>query len=293
MKILFRADSSSTIGTGHIMRDLVLATQYPDSQIIFATQDLEGNLNAKIVESGYQVKNLLSNDLEELVQVVNEFQIEMIVIDHYGIDYAFEKVLKEETNIKIMVLDDTYEKHYCDILLNHNIYADANKYRNLVPNNCELRCGSQYTLLREEFIKEKQKKTIFLAMGGADHSNMNIKILEVLKEFKNIEVHVVTTVANKHLEELKSYAKDLEWIILHINSNQLGKLMKKSDFAIITPSVTANEAYFMELPFIAIQTADNQSEMVEFLEKNEYPVLKTFDPTVLYHAIKPFWVVYK
>jgi len=36
--ILFRADSSSTIGTGHIMRDLVLAKQFQDAHIIFATQ---------------------------------------------------------------------------------------------------------------------------------------------------------------------------------------------------------------------------------------------------------------
>ena len=45
MNILFRADSSSTIGTGHIMRDLVLATQYKDANITFVTQNLDGNIN--------------------------------------------------------------------------------------------------------------------------------------------------------------------------------------------------------------------------------------------------------
>jgi len=37
--ILFRADSSSTIGTGHIMRDLVLAQKYAKKgyKIIFGT----------------------------------------------------------------------------------------------------------------------------------------------------------------------------------------------------------------------------------------------------------------
>ena len=40
MNILVRADSSSYIGTGHIMRDLVLAKQYLNENIIFATQDL-------------------------------------------------------------------------------------------------------------------------------------------------------------------------------------------------------------------------------------------------------------
>lgn len=44
MNILFRADSSSTIGTGHIMRDLVLAKQYSDDKIVFATQELDGNI---------------------------------------------------------------------------------------------------------------------------------------------------------------------------------------------------------------------------------------------------------
>jgi len=37
--ILFRADSSSTIGIGHIMRDLVLATQYPKSNITILRRD--------------------------------------------------------------------------------------------------------------------------------------------------------------------------------------------------------------------------------------------------------------
>jgi spore coat polysaccharide biosynthesis predicted glycosyltransferase SpsG len=50
MNILVRADASSTIGTGHIMRDLVLVMQYPNSSIVFATQKLDGNLNSKILE---------------------------------------------------------------------------------------------------------------------------------------------------------------------------------------------------------------------------------------------------
>ncbi|HIP11896.1 MAG TPA: UDP-2,4-diacetamido-2,4,6-trideoxy-beta-L-altropyranose hydrolase, partial [Arcobacter sp.] len=32
--MLFRADSSSQIGTGHIMRDLVLAKQFKNANII-------------------------------------------------------------------------------------------------------------------------------------------------------------------------------------------------------------------------------------------------------------------
>jgi len=289
--ILFRADSSSTIGTGHIMRDLVLASQYKELNIIFATQNLEGNVNAKIVEANYKLKILESNSIEELDALIEKLEIDFLVIDHYKIDYAFEKQLKvQNPKLKILSFDDTYEEHYCDILLNHNISADEERYKDLVPNFCELRCGSDYILLREEFITEKRKKTILLAMGGADSANLNIRILKVLETFSNIKVHVITTTANKNLDALKTFSENRVWVQLHVNSNSMAKLMKQSDFAIITPSVTANEAYYMEIPFIAIKTAENQEDMYEYLVKHDYLTLKKFDETKLKELIESMFI---
>lgn len=290
MNILFRADSSSTIGTGHIMRDLVLAKQYSDDKIVFATQELDGNINHKIKEAGHSLEILNSNSVKELIELVKKHSIGLVVIDHYGIDYKYEKKLKKRTGVEILSFDDTYEKHHCDILLNHNIYAKKRKYRGLVPKSCELRCGSKYTLLRDEFIEEKEKKrkvknskvkTVFVAMGGADHSNINIKILRVLGKFDNLKVNLVTTTANKNLEELQEYVKEIKWINLHVNSNKIAKLMAKSDFAIVTPSVTLNEIYFMEIPFIAIKTAQNQDDMYRYLKKKKHFAMSKFTKTKL------------
>ena len=301
MNILIRADSSSYIGTGHIMRDLVLAKKFSKDQIIFATQDLEGNINHKIKESNYNIEILNNNNFEELNKLIKKLNIDMIIIDHYEINYDFEKKLKEQNSkLKIFVFDDTYEKHYCDILLNHNIYADEKKYRNLVPKDCELKCGTNYTLLREEFLeakkqkqtikKENRLKTLFIAMGGTDHKNLNITILKNIKIVckKNIKVNLVTTTANRNLEKLKRYCKDKEWINLHINSKEVANLMNQSDFAIITPSVTANEAYFLNLPFIAIKTAKNQKQMYKFLKRNNYFILKKFNESGLKKYLKLF-----
>ncbi len=81
----------------------------------------------------------------------------MLIIDHYGIDYNYEKELKAKNlKLKIMALDDTYEKQYCDILLNHNIYAKTEKYKDLVPKWCEIRCGEQIYSVRDEFLQEKE-----------------------------------------------------------------------------------------------------------------------------------------
>lgn len=295
MNILVRADSSSNIGTGHIMRDLVLAKQYKNQNIIFATQDLVGNINHKIIEAGYKIELLKSNDFEELNDLIKKLNIDMVIIDNYDIDYNFEKKLKEvNSSLKIFVLDDTYEKHFCDILLNHNIYADEKKYKNKVPKHCKLRCGAKYTLLRDEFLEakkaknrvNKKNKIIFLGLGGADHKNLNIKILKVLEKFKKfLKVNLVTTTANKNLEELKEYCKDKKWINLQINSNEVAKLMIKSDFAIVTPSVTANEIFYLDLPMITIKTAKNQKEMYKYLKKQGYSSMIKLDKRLLEKSI--------
>lgn len=286
--ILFRADSSSTIGTGHIMRDLVLADQLKDGNITFATQKLAGNICHKIEEKQYSIEFLSSNDFKELDVLIKKLAIDMIVIDHYGIDDTFEKQLKTQNPmLKIMVLDGTYKKHYCDILLNHNLYAQVQKYKDLVPKNCELRCGGAYTLLREEFTIEKQKGrqntsnpeklNVLIVMGGSDHSNLNIKILNVLKKFPNIHAHVVTTSANQYLEELQDFIFNKDKITLHVNTSQIATLMNRADVAIVTPSVTLNEIYFIGVLFIAIQTANNQGYGVEYLIKHNKYVLRGFD----------------
>ncbi len=298
MNIIIRADSSSNIGTGHIMRDLVLAKQYKNENIIFATQDLVGNIKHKIIEAGYKIELLKSNDFEELNDLIKRLNIDMIIIDNYDIDYNFEKKLKEDnSSLKFFVLDDTYEKHFCDILLNHNIYANKKNYKKKVPENCELRCGSRYILLRDEFLEAKKAKkrvkkknqTIFLGLGGADHKNLNIKILKVLEKFKkSLKINLVTTTANKNLEELKGYCKDKKWINLQINSNEVAKLMSKSDFSIVTPSVTANEIFYLDLPMIAIKTAKNQNQMHKYLNKKGYFTMKKFDKQKLNKYLKRF-----
>ncbi|WP_415249812.1 UDP-2,4-diacetamido-2,4,6-trideoxy-beta-L-altropyranose hydrolase [Sulfurimonas sp.] len=292
--ILFRADSSSNIGIGHIMRDLVLAKQYPDASITFATLPLKGNINNKILDAGHNVVHLLSNNKKELVSLIKELQIDLLIIDHYDINYEIEKYIKEKTEVKIFILDDTYEKHYCDILLNHNIGANEKKYKTLIPKSCELRCGGNYTLLRDEFYKEKYRKykknnnitKIFIAMGGTDSANLNVKILKILKLFENLQVNLITTSSNKNLKDLRNYIKNKKWIKLHVDSKSIAKLMKKSNFAILTPSVSVNEAYFMNLPFIAIKTAKNQEYLCKYLKKKKYMVIDKFKKNKLAQFIQ-------
>lgn len=282
-KILIRADSSSTIGTGHIYRNLVLASRYKNAHISFAMQELEGNIKQKILDAGHKVILLQSNTIKELNKTIKSHKPDLLIIDNYQIHYKDEKKIKKKNpHLKMLVLDDTYQEHYCDILLNHNIYADKKKYKNLVPKNCEIRCGKKHTLLRDEFLKEKQrdktakKKNILIAMGGADSANLTKPILKSLKKLPKIPINIVTTSANKNLTTLRKYIKNKVWITLHINATNMASLMNKSSFAIITPSVSANEIHYLDKRFLAIKTASNQKYMYKYLKNNGFLVLKKF-----------------
>jgi len=277
MNVVFRVDSSSQIGLGHLMRCLVLAEQYKEDGIIFATQDLEGNANDKIINKGYELIALNDNSADELVRNIKELDAGMVVFDHYGIDNKFEKLIKERTGITILSLDDTYEEHYCDILLNHNIYADNARYKSLVPEFCEIRCGSEYTLIRDEFKKieikkrpiNKDRPVIFVSLGGSDINNVGLAVLAMLTEFNHLVVNLATTSSNKNIKELQGFALQHQNINICINCN-VAEMMNQSDFAIITPSVIAYESMYLDLPFLAIQTADNQRYISEYLESHNF-----------------------
>lgn len=280
------------------MRDLVLASNFKNDYILFATRELEGNINHKISENSYDLHILKTNDLDELDDLIKNKNINYLIIDNYSIDYNFEeKIKKLNPSLKILSFDDTYERHYCDELLNHNICADEKKYKNLVPNNCKIMCGKKYTLLRDEFLelknisKKTQSITFFIAMGGADHKNKNIKILKVLKKIKkekyhNIHANIVTTQANKNLNELIKFCKNKKWIKLFINSKSIASIMVNSSIAIVTPSVTINEICYLNMPLIAIKTASNQIDMYNYLKKrNKNYVLKKFNKNELENKI--------
>jgi len=297
-KILFRSDSSSQIGHGHIMRDLVLAKGLQKNyEVMFAAQNLMGNINNKIVSNNLFLHTLASNSLNELIEVIQKYQIDIIIFDCYSIDYYFEKEIKNKTGVQVVSMDDDYQKHYCDIVLNHNPGAKSNKYEALTPNDCLKLCGIRYTLIRNEFrdIRHKpginrrrntRELNVLVMMGGSDPKNITHKIACELSKNKQYALHLITTSSNENIKLLQRLANKNKNIILHVNAQNVSLLMQESDIAIISPSVTAAEALYMRLPFIAVKTAENQHEIYKYLKQKRLHVIEFYQKNRLEIAIK-------
>ncbi|MCH9813714.1 MAG: UDP-2,4-diacetamido-2,4,6-trideoxy-beta-L-altropyranose hydrolase [Epsilonproteobacteria bacterium] len=276
MNILIRADASSNIGTGHVMRDLVLAKQFENAQVIFATQNLAGNINQKIVDDGYQIINLQSNCKDELLEHIKKLAIDLLIIDHYAIDATYEYDVRQRSGVKILSFDDTYEKHYCDYLLNQNIYAKRSAYTKLVPDFCTLFCGLDFALLRDEFHQchkhpkvLKKEITVLLSLGGSDVKNISAFVIDAIKDLENIKIQVVLGASNPHVARLQREFAHIQNIELIVNTNSMAALMAQADIGIIAAGSSTIEGLFMHLPMITIQSAENQSLIVKALsEKN-------------------------
>ncbi|TQR33825.1 UDP-2,4-diacetamido-2,4,6-trideoxy-beta-L-altropyranose hydrolase [Campylobacter sp. MIT 99-7217] len=264
MKVLIRSDSSSKIGYGHIKRDLILAKQYED--VSFACLDLQGSL---IDEIPYPTFVLENESMTCLVELILEEKFDFFINDCYSLSYEDERYIKQVTKAKILSFDDEIKPHYCDILLNVNAYAKAQFYKDLVPKDCELRCGFAYALVGDEFYEEARlvREKIydhFICLGGTDVKNLSAQIADKLP--KDEKIFIATSSANLNLSSLQEFVHKRSNIALGVDIKNIAKLMNESKKLIITASSLVNEALILKAKFKAICVAKNQEKLAHWLK---------------------------
>ncbi len=275
---LFRFEASPLIGAGHAIRSCVLADA--------------------LIEQGWICKIVTTAETYEFIHGLNRFDriepeifyknpscCDLLIVDNYELDQKYEKHFRSCAK-KIMVIDDlANKKHDCDILLDQTYGRDANDYKTLVPEYCKVLAGSDYVLLRKEFIQlrskalEKRHKTteikrILVSMGGSDPENYTLKVLEMIKQsgFSGA-IDIVLGFASQNAEVIKNYINDLSnECSIYVNAD-MPKLMYEADLAIGAAGSSVWERCCLGLPQYLIQTADNQSLIINMLS---YPDFKKF-----------------
>lgn len=305
MKIVFRVDSGFHMGIGHVMRCLTLASELKknnheiifiiknhlgfDSELInkkFMTYVLEKGVRTDLsYESKKDYRNWLGetwqDDLIQTNKILTQIGlVDLVIVDHYALDESYERKLLAS---KVMVIDDLMNRdHYCDILLDQNITANNEAYKNfLIKKDARLLAGPQFALLRDEF-KEKHLQvnigdknriinSILIFFGASDVNGDCFKLANALSDEILKKYHITFILNSSHKDFKKLENKIQIYPNIHLMSfvDNLANLMMKTDLFIGAGGTTSWERSCLGVATAILSVADNQTLICEELGRRQ------------------------
>ncbi len=306
--MVIRADANVNIGIGHAMRVTALgaALVKTGAEVIFVYQSCPMAVANKIQSYGIHLKQLETESAETLASFSSDkhcigelfsiaSQDDFIVLDGYQYTAKDQQEIKDSGRLLLVLDDYGHCEHYlADLILNQNYGASVALYPS-INKNTKLLLGSDYVLLRPEFLEierkgqisdspqsiyavavtQKHRYRILITMGGADNENATGMVLEgllgALRETKcSAEITVVLGAANPNRQELEKLITEAlcelsierqklqVGIKLVVDATNMAKLMQEQNVIISAGGTTVSEAAYLGIANLVLTIADNQ-----------------------------------
>jgi UDP-2,4-diacetamido-2,4,6-trideoxy-beta-L-altropyranose hydrolase len=311
-RIAFRADASTEIGTGHVMRCLTLADALAERGVEchFLSRDLPGNLCEKIAARGHHLHRLAApfggavadpegpthagwlglgwrDDAADCAPILATVAPDWLVMDHYALDARWQRVVLP-AGCRLLVIDDLADRpHIPAVLLDQNLGREAADYEHLVPAGCTRLIGPRFALLRPEFAalrahslarrREGELRRLLISMGGVDRDNATGAILDALagiEHFRGVDVRVILGGAAPWLVEVQKLAATMPFPCdVLVDRADMAELLAETDLAIGAAGSSTWERCCLGVPTLIMVLADNQAAIAKALEQEGLGVL--------------------
>lgn len=297
MNVVFRADASLAIGSGHVMRCLTLADALAGRghRCHFLCRDDEGHLGQVIGERGYGLTLLggasdaygpdeeppphghwltvhWAEDARVSAECLAGLGTDLLVVDHYALDHRWAEAVRGSVR-RIAVIDDLADRrHDGDLLLDQNLGRRAADYGALVPEHCRLLMGPEFALIgpafgavREESLERRSGSPlhrIMVSMGGVDADDATGQVLDAIAGAPPPDLEAVSVIMGRHaphLDRVRMRAAALPFDVeVAVGVSDMAHRMAEADLGIGGAGVTAWERCAVGLPSIAVVLAGNQ-----------------------------------
>lgn len=271
--IFFRVDANTTIGLGHVVRCIALAQMLQkEFTITFAAREIPAGTGTDIQQLGFNLF-LLENE-ENFIALLKKNDI--VVLDHYGLDSAYQKSVKDKGS-RLVCIDDLHDKEFfADLIINHAPGIDATDYHSKPYTQFAL--GLDYVLLRPPFLNspglsEAKPDSVFVCFGGADPKNITQLVTAILKDDKRFKsITIVAGTAYQYMDELKlSIADDPRFNLFHsITPEVMRDLMAAAELAIVPASGILQEVLAAGRQVISGMYVENQKNFFEKYKALDY-----------------------
>jgi UDP-2,4-diacetamido-2,4,6-trideoxy-beta-L-altropyranose hydrolase len=280
LSLLVRADASAAIGTGHVMRCLAVAKawQKAGGRVCFLMAEPIQASNDWLAGEDIECELLAAQpgtpaDADKTAECARRVGAAWVVVDGYRFGPDYVRQLKAP-GARVLALDDDarLDSYEADIVLNQSAHATPADYPNRAAST-RLLLGSEYVLLRPEFLAERHDKQLgplarklLVTMGGSDCENVTSKVVRALSRLgEELEVTIVAGGANPHHEQLRAGAENLR-MRLERSPENMARLMNWADFAISAAGGTCWELAFMGVPMILVVLSRDQTANAAALE---------------------------
>lgn len=303
MQVVIRADASTAIGMGHLVRCMTLAAALRDrgASVAFVTREHHGHQTSMLDEHGFDVTRLPASsivdqggspseaslgvvwevDAEETLRSIRQLRnVHWLIVDHYGIDHRWESRVRTAAQ-RVFVIDDQANRmHDCDLLLDQNLVAGMRtRYDSLVPKSCALMLGPTYAMLQPDYRELHRQasprsgpiRRILISFGGSDEANLTGRALAAFLLLGRSDIHadVVIGAANPWEAALREQSAAHRNVTIHMSPPTLAPLMLHADLAIGAAGTTSWERLCLGLPSLVVTQAENQRPIAEALSQND------------------------
>jgi UDP-2,4-diacetamido-2,4,6-trideoxy-beta-L-altropyranose hydrolase len=283
--LLIRADASSEIGIGHVMRCLALAQVWQEQggRAVFAMAAGAQQLSERLQLDGVEVRTIAAEpgsaeDAFQTLELRSRLDADWLVLDGYHFSAQYRQAMESEM-FHLLLMDDGGDHALCscDVILNPDPEASVRIHRG-EDSRTRFLIGPEYALLRHEFRQFREvdsnppekAERILISMGGGDSHNVTLQVLEALQEIKHVQLNlaVVIGASNSHRASLQAAAKASSHPArLLENVTNMPELMAWADLGITAGGGTCYELAFMRCPMFLVAMAKNHERAVAFYQQ--------------------------
>ena len=284
--VAIRADASVGIGHGHVMRCLALATalDYLGVKTTFVTVDLPAALEDILAGLGIAMVRIARRHPDQaedcaavLHALANVDQVDWMIVDHYGIDRAWERAIRGGVP-RVAVIDDLANRpHEADVLLDPNLQASRSRYAGLVPGNCRLLLGPRFALLRPEFARHDRQthaggdsaRRVVAFAGSGDAGNATGRILDAWQLIRGERPRLDVVIGEEHprRSEIEARCAGLADVKVHVQTSRMAELLEGAQLFIGAAGGANWERCCLGVPALLFATAPNQESNLELFAK--------------------------
>ncbi|MDG1143217.1 MAG: UDP-2,4-diacetamido-2,4,6-trideoxy-beta-L-altropyranose hydrolase [Burkholderiales bacterium] len=272
-RLLIRADSSRTIGGGHVARCLNLAQGWIKigGSVTFVSINFFSALEQRAKDIGVEVVGISGSpgsvdDFEQTIKIAKNSQY--VVLDGYSFGANYQRLIYS-SGLTSLVIDDLPGKRnfFCDLILNQNLGFTPSDYIGLNSTRARLLLGPDYVLLpldpgggSRSGLNSTLCENVLVSLGGGDNADALNLILRSLNGYRDHKLNITVLAAGASINEL-SFRSSGDFHTIQIIDGFVNDLIARfsvADLAIVGGGVTTWEALAVGVPTAILCVAENQ-----------------------------------